>query len=114
MRKQMIENAAFEVASQVRSVEEAIDSALTEIAELQSSILRARMVAGVGTSTGHEAIEHLVTAVTSLVTARGGMVNCHAALKETSQHVPGLRTSAFGGAEECPPLRPAASLRAVA
>ena len=36
MRKQMIENAAYEVATQVRAVEDAIDAALAEIAELQS------------------------------------------------------------------------------
>ncbi len=36
MRKQMMENAAFEVATQVRAVEESIEAALTELAELQS------------------------------------------------------------------------------
>ena len=37
MRKQMIENAAFEVATQVRAVEESIEAALAELAELQSA-----------------------------------------------------------------------------
>ena len=36
MRKQMIENAAYEVATQVRAVEDSIDAALGEIAELQA------------------------------------------------------------------------------
>jgi len=40
MRKQMIQNAAFEVATQVRAVEDTIDSALAEIAELQARIMR--------------------------------------------------------------------------
>ena len=34
MRKQMIESAALEVAAQVRAVEESIESALIELAEL--------------------------------------------------------------------------------
>ena len=37
MRKQMIENAAYEVATQVRAVEDSIEAALAEIAELQSA-----------------------------------------------------------------------------
>ena len=39
MRKQMIQNAAYEVATQVRAVEDTIDSALNEIAELQARIM---------------------------------------------------------------------------
>jgi len=34
MRKQMIEDAAFEVATQVRAVEDSIDVTLVELAEL--------------------------------------------------------------------------------
>ena len=44
MRKQLIETAAFEVATQVREVEHCIDAALTEIAELQARIMRANAV----------------------------------------------------------------------
>lgn len=35
MRKQIVESAAYEVATQVRAVEDIIESALGEIAELQ-------------------------------------------------------------------------------
>ena len=48
MRKEMIENAAFEVATQVRAVEDSIDAALTEIAELQARMMRVNAVAGDG------------------------------------------------------------------
>ena len=101
MRKQLIESAAFEVATQVRSVEDAIETALAEIAELQARMIRARAVAGVATSTGHDALEHLMSAMIGLVSARGGMANCHGSLKQSQQHVPGLRTVAFGD-NECP------------
>lgn len=113
MRKQMIESAAFEVATQVRSVEDAIETALAEIAELQARMVRARAVAGVATSTGHEAFEHLVAAINGLVSARGGMVNCHGSLKQSQQHVPGLRAVSFGD-NECPPSQGVADLRIVA
>ena len=48
MRKQQIENAAFEVATQIRAVEDSIDATLLEIAELQSRMMRVNAVAHVG------------------------------------------------------------------
>jgi len=106
MRKQSILNAANDVADQVRTVEEVIDAALIEIAELQGRIMRAKSVAGIGVRTGHDALEHLVAAYTALVAARGGMGNCHAALLEAKDSIPGLRTTSFGDAE-CPPSKTA-------
>jgi len=115
MRKQIIEATAFEVASQVRTVEDTIDSALEEIAELQARMMRARAAAGVGVRTGHEALEQLCQATTALVAARGGIGNCHKALAEAKQSVPGLRTvTGMGDAEECPPKTASATLRVVA
>ena len=114
MRKQMIESAAFEVATQVRAVEDAIESALAEIAELQGRMIRARATAGIATATGHEAFEQMAVALQSLVKARGGMANCHISLKETTQLVPGLRTVGFGDAQECPPQQARTDLRIVA
>ena len=114
MRKQMIESAAFDVANQVRAVEDAIESALAEIADLQGRMIRARATMGVATATGHEAFEQLAIAVQSLVKARGGMAQCHVTLKETTQLVPGLRTVGFGDMQECPPQAAKADLRIVA
>ncbi|MEA1072017.1 hypothetical protein [Sphingomonas sp. LY160] len=113
MRKQMIEAAAYDVATQVRLVEDSIETALEEIAELQARMIRARAVAGVATATGHDALEHLMQSLTGLVAARGGMARCHGALKDTKQVVPGLRTVGFGDAQECPPTA-RADLRVVA
>ena len=114
MRKQMIENAAYEVATQVRTVEDAIETALGEIAELQGRMIRARATAGVSTATGHGAFEHLAAAMTGLVSARGGMASCHGVLKDTQKFVPGLRTVSWGDAEECPPSAEMNPLRIVA
>ncbi len=113
MRKQMIENAAYEVATQVRTVEDSIETALEEIAELQGRMIRARAVTGVSTATGHAALEHLAHAMNGLVSARGGMANCHGVLKDTQQFVPGLRTVSFGEGAPCPPKTAFTPLRAV-
>ena len=102
MRKQMIENAAFEVATQVRTVEDCIESALAEIAELQGRMIHARSVTGMGIGPSHDPFEKLATANLSLIGARGSMAGCHAALIEAQQFVPGLRTVGFGDVEECP------------
>lgn len=102
MRKQMIENAAYEVATQVRAVEDTIDTALAEIAELQLKMINARGVAGVGVQTGHDALEQLAGALQGLVHARGSMAGCHAALVHAKDKVPGLRTTMFGDGDECP------------
>ena len=113
MRKQMIETAAYEVATQVRAVEDAIEGALAELAELQGRMVRARATFGIATATGHEAFEQLAIAMQSLVKARGGMANCHMSMKETTQFVPGLRAVGFGDMQECPP-QARADLRIVA
>lgn len=113
MRKQMIEDAAFDVATQVRVVEETIDSALAEVAELQARIMRANSIAQVGYGAAHPTLERLATAVTSLVATRGAMVDCHAELAAARTKVPGLRTFATGDTE-CPPATGQANLRVVA
>lgn len=102
MRKQVIQDAAYEVANQVRTVEDTIDAALAEIAELQARIMRANSVAGVGFAAVHPTLEQLASAISGLVATRGAIVGCHAALAGAKGKVPGLRTVAIGD-EECPP-----------
>jgi len=102
MRKHQIENAAYEVATQVRTVEETIDLALSEIAELQARVMRANTVARVGFGTVHPVLEELAAAMKGLVEARGSVVGCHSALAEAKGKVPGLRTVSFGDGEACP------------
>lgn len=113
MRKQMIENAAFEVATQVRAVEDSIEAAIAELAELQARMVRARAVTNAGFIASHAAFEQLATTTGSLIAARGGIGQCHAALAETKQTIPGLRAVAIGD-EECPPKTGFADLRIVA
>ena len=114
MRKQMIENAAYEIATQCRTVEERIDSALIEIAELQNRILRAGALPKVGFATAQEPMMKLSETAQRLVAARGAMADCHVALATARGQVPGLRTVAYGDVEECPPPSGVADLRIVA
>jgi len=114
MRKQMIENAAYEVATQVRAVEDSIESALIELAELQSKMVRARAVTGAAFVASHPAFEQLAATTAGLVAARGGIAHCHAALAETRKSIPGLRTVSFGDVGECPPASGHVDLRVVA
>ena len=113
MRKHQIENAAYEVATQVRAVEDSIDTTLAEIAELQARIMRANSVARTGFGTVHPALQQLAAALSGLVDARGSVVGCHAALADAKGKVPGLRTVSFGEGEECPKTA-VADLRIVA
>lgn len=114
MRKQMIQNAAYEVATQVRAVEETIDSALNEIAELQARIMTVNSLAGVGYGVIHPTLQRLASAVTGLVETRGAIVACHEALADAKGKVPGLRTVSWGDGEDCPPNTARADLRIVA
>ncbi len=114
MRKEIIERAAYEVATQVRAVEDTIDSALNEIAELQARIMHVNSVAGVSYGVIHPTLQRLATAVSGLVETRGAIVGCHEALADAKGKVPGLRTVSWGDGQECPPASARADLRIVA
>ena len=114
MRKQLLENAAYEVATQVRTVEDAIDATLTEIAELQARMMRINSVAHVGPAPIHAALLELSAALGSLVAARGSIVSCHRQLADAKGKVPGLRTVGFGDQDDCPPPSAITELRVVA
>jgi hypothetical protein len=102
MRKQMVENVAYEVATQVRAVEDSIEAALAEIAELQGRIVRARPVTRVPFTALDCVFEELINATRGLVSARAGIGSCHVALAEAKQHIPGLRETSWGDGEDCP------------
>jgi hypothetical protein len=114
MRKQMMENAAYEVASQVRAVEASIEAALVELAELQTKMVHARTVTKAGFTNSHGAFEQLAATTRDLIAARGSIGSCHVALVETKRTIPGLRTVGFGD-DDCPKTKTGfADLRVVA
>ena len=60
MRKQVIEHAAHEVATQIRTVEDCIEDALVEIADLQTKMLRARSAADLARQQRAELLRRLL------------------------------------------------------
>jgi hypothetical protein len=114
MRKQMIENAVYDVATQVRAVEDSIEAALAELAELQARMVRARGVTRAGMIASHGAFEQLGATTASLIAARGGIANCHDELAGVKGTIPGARTVGIGDAGDCPPASARADLRIVA
>jgi hypothetical protein len=104
MRKQIIENAAYEVATQVRAVEDTVDAALAEVAELQARILRVKAVATMEYGTINPTLEKVAAAVTGLVETRTVIADCHLALVEAKGQIPGLRTVSWGDGQECPDI----------
>ena len=114
MRRQMIENAALEVANQVRAVEDSIDATLADMAELQSRMMRVNAVASVGPAAIHPALQELSAALSTLLSARAAIVNCHSELASARTKVPGLRTVSWGDDDTCPPAAAKADLRIVA
>ena len=102
MRREIIENAAFKVATQVRTVEDSIDAVLTEMAELQTRMMHVNSVAGVGPAPIHGALQDLSAAFSQLIEARGAIVHCHLELVGAKEKVPGLRATGFGDEGPCP------------
>lgn len=114
MRKHQIENAAHDVAAQIRAVEDSIEAAIAEIAELQARMVRARSVTRAGMVTSHAAFEQLGATTSALISARGSIGYCHVALVDTQKTIPGLRIHGIGDEGDCPPTAAAAELRVVA
>jgi hypothetical protein len=114
MRRENVNNAALEVATQVRALEQSIENALVELAELQTRMVHARGVTGAGFANSHAAFEPLAAIASGLIAARGGTAHCHVALAETRKTIPGLRTVAWGDLYECPETKGSAELRIVA
>jgi hypothetical protein len=101
MRKQEIWDAAHEVAIHTRTVEGLIESALVELAELQSKLVRVSDVAGVPYSTLQQSFEGVAGTINELVRVRGTMADCHRQFVDAKEHIPGLRTVSWGDGSPC-------------
>ena len=101
MRKQAIWNAVHEVGIHTRAVEGLIESALVELAELQSKLVQVSNVAGVSYSTLQESFEGVSATINDLVTVRSTMGRCHEVFVETKQKIPGVRTTSWGDGDPC-------------
>ena len=114
MRKQMIQDAAYDVATQTRVVEDGIEALLAEMAELQTKLVQASSCAGVCYDVLQESFEGVAATINDLVKARGTLAKCHIALSDAKLKIPGLRTVSWGDDGPCPPKIAQADLRVVA
>ena len=113
MRKQILESAALEVATQVRAVEDVIESALEEMAWLQMRMIRARAAAGVSTGTGHDALEHLAGALRAWFRRAAGLPNATPRWSTCSSSSPACAPSASATRPNARPKPARADLRVV-
>ena len=114
MRKQIIQNAAHQVATQLRCVEDSIDAALAQIAQLQADMIEASQAAHTAPGAAQDAFVEVASALQGLIAARGGVANAHSVLKDASTTIPVVREMGFGDVVECPPPEGAQTLRVVA
>ncbi|MDC7674943.1 hypothetical protein [Asticcacaulis machinosus] len=83
------------VTSQLHITEEAIDTALSEAAQLIESYVTSRRSIHMSTLMGNDVHEHTLKAMIALNTAQTHMGQAHEALKDIKNHI-GLRTVAVG------------------
>lgn len=101
MRRDAIWNAVHEVGIHTRAVEDLIESALVELAELQSKLVQVSNVAGVKYETLQQSFEGVSTTINDLVKVRGSMAQCHQVFVETKEKIPGVRTTSWGNGNVC-------------
>lgn len=101
MRRQAIWNAVHEVGIHTRAVEGLIESALVELAELQSKLVQVSNVAGVSYSTLQESFEGVSATINELVKVRSTMAQTHEVFVETKEKIPGVRTTSWGNGDPC-------------
>jgi len=101
MRKQAIWDAVHEVGIHTRSVEGLIESALVELAELQSRLVQVSNVAGVPYLTLQESFEGVSATINDLVKVRSTMARCHEVFVETKEKIPGVRATSWGDSNPC-------------
>jgi hypothetical protein len=97
--------AAQEIANRLMSAEEAIDAALSAVAELSGYLPVARCEAGLSAVVGQNAFEGTAETMAALVRARRHIVETHHSLAETKDQI-GLRAVALGGLGQKASLNP--------
>lgn len=88
-------DAAIKVAESLFAAEEAIDAALARVAELNATLVTARMEAKLSAVVGQDAFDVAASTFTALARARCDIVETHNRLSETKVQI-GLRTVAIG------------------
>ncbi|VAV92256.1 hypothetical protein MNBD_ALPHA04-1947 [hydrothermal vent metagenome] len=102
MLKQRLD-AAQQLASRLFETEKAIDEAISKMADLAGYMPVARNNAKIAAVVGQDAMSHAAQVLTTLIGARGEIVETHQLLAAARDQI-GLRTTALGGGNFKPPL----------
>ena len=100
-------------AKQLISAENAVETALCEVATLASSLGRMRLESDMSLMYGQDAMSALVESITLLSSARGAMIKAHGALNDVKVQM-GCRTVMEGDAPTKPGSTPPSGLLVVA
>jgi hypothetical protein len=100
MLKQRIA-AAHHVSDRLFALEEAVDAAISAAAELNAAMPAARKIANLSAIVGQDAMSSAAQSLTTLVAARGQIVETHNKLDTVRSEI-GLREGAFGGGMQKP------------
>lgn len=100
--------AAENLANRLFETEAAIDEAIRKMADLTGYMPVARETANLSAVIGQDALTNAAQALSSLIIARGQIVDTHNSLAETRDQI-GLRTMAMGGGFDKPPRKASAS-----
>ena len=92
-------DAAIKVIDSLYAAEHAIDAALARAAELNATLVNARIEAKVSAVVGQNAFEGAAAAFAALARARADIVETHNRLSDTKIQM-GLRTLASGDGED--------------
>ncbi|HEY0011395.1 MAG TPA: hypothetical protein VGB79_00920 [Allosphingosinicella sp.] len=95
-------DAATKVVDSLYAAEAAIDAALARAAELNATLVNARVEAKLSAVVGQDAFEGAAAAFAALARARADMVATHNRLEETRIQL-GLRTLMTGDHNKVPP-----------
>ncbi|GAB5486498.1 MAG: hypothetical protein Pars2KO_00680 [Parasphingorhabdus sp.] len=91
-----IKLASDQIKRDLPQTEASVDEALISVSELMSTLVQARLSAGVPASTGQVAIRRLAKAQMALVDASSDVLRVHGELKKIG------REHGFGDIHECP------------
>jgi hypothetical protein len=96
-------DAAIKVVNSLYAAERAIDAALARAAELNATLVAARIEANVSAVVGQDAFDGAAATFAALARARADIVETHNRLSETKIQI-GLRTVATGDNEPKEPM----------
>jgi len=91
---------AEQLAGQLFTTEEAVDTTLALMGDLIAAMPRARLEAGLAAGVGQQAVDHVLEAASGMAHARRSLIAAHGALAEAKDQVGLRRVTLVGGGDK--------------